>query len=330
MGPNARGALLALGAFGIYATHDAVVKLLGGDYSPFQLIFFSVLFSFPLALVTMMRDRAPGTLVPRHPWWIALRAGASVVTGVSAFYAFSVLPLAQVYAIVFAQPLLIILLAVPILGERLRIRRGLAVAAGLLGVLVVLRPGSTELGLGHLAALTAAVSGAIASIIVRRVGRDERPVVLMLYPMIANFAVMAVALPFVYVPMEAEHMGLVAVMATLGWFGGVVIITAYRAGEAMIVAPMQYSQIVWAALFGAWLFGESVDGATALGAGIVIASGLYIVLREGRAVASRPLPASHGQAGLAPLRSALLHLAFGRAGRLQTPLGAATPRGVGV
>lgn len=334
MGPNARGALLALGAFGIYATHDAAVKILGGDYSPFQLIFFSVLFSFPLVVLTMMRDRAPGTLLPIHPWWIALRTGASVVTGISAFYAFSVLPLAQTYAIVFAQPLLITILAVPVLGERVRIRRGLAVAVGLLGVLVVLRPGSTEMGLGHLAALTAAVGGSVASIVVRRVGQDERPVVLLLYPMLANLLVAAVALPFVYRPMEAEHMGLVAVMAALGWLGGVVIIMAYKAGEAMIVAPMQYSQIVWAALFGAWLFGETIDGATALGAGIVIASGMYIVLREGRAgsTSRQPVLGTRGRAdtGTVPRSSTLLRLAFGRDGRLQRAPGAATPRAVGV
>ena len=96
MSPNAKGALLALLAFGIFSTHDVVVKILGGVYSPFQIVFFSVLLSFPLATVMMMRDANPGTLVPRHPWWLALRTGAAVVTGVSVFYAFSVLPLAQV------------------------------------------------------------------------------------------------------------------------------------------------------------------------------------------------------------------------------------------
>ena len=152
MGSNAKGALLALLAFGVYATHDVVVKFMGGTYNPAQLIFFSVLFSFPLAMLMMMRDPNPGTLLPVHPWWIALRTGASVLTGISAFYAFSVLPLAQVYTIVFATPLLITMLAIPILGEKVRIRRWMAVFVGLCGVMVVLRPGSTELTLGHAAA----------------------------------------------------------------------------------------------------------------------------------------------------------------------------------
>jgi drug/metabolite transporter (DMT)-like permease len=312
MGPNARGALLALLAFGIYATHDALVKSLGGQYSAFQLIFFSVLFSFPLATLMMMRDREPATLKPIHPWWIAARTVASTITGLAGFYAFSVLPLAQVYAIVFATPLLITVLAIPVLGETVRLRRGAAVLVGLAGVVVVLQPGSTDLGMGHLAALVAAVAGSVASIIVRKVGHAERPVVLLLYPMLANFAVAGAALPWVYQPMEASHLGLVALMSLLGWCGGVVIIGAYKAGEAVIVAPMQYSQILWATLYGTLFFSESLNGATAVGAGIIIASGLYIVLREGRAGASANQPVLNSRLRpetTAPRASTLLRLA---------------------
>jgi drug/metabolite transporter (DMT)-like permease len=317
MAQNGKGALLALAAFGIYATHDALVKLLGSEYAPAQLIFFSTLFSFPLAMGMMMRDPEPGTLRPLHPWWIALRTGAGVVTGLSAFYAFTVLPLAQVYAIVFAQPLLITLLAIPILGERIGPRRGLAIVAGLLGVLVVLRPGGTSLSIGHAAALLAAVTGALSSIVVRRIGQEERPVVLLLYPMIANLVVMGCAMPFVYRPMEAEHMGLIAFLSCLGWIGGVVIIMAYKAGEAVVVAPMQYVQILFATLYGFLFFNEMVDGTTAIGTGIIVASGLYIVLREDSPGTSRHRPVlstkskSRLEIGTAPRPSTLQRLSGG-------------------
>ncbi len=309
MGSNAKGALLALASFGIFATHDVIIKILGGAYSPFQIIFFSVLLSFPLAMVMMISDSEPGTLRPRHPWWIALRTGAGTITAASAFYAFSVLPLAQVYALLFASPLLITLLAIPVLGETVRIRRGLAVVVGLIGVLVVLRPGQTELSLGHLAALTAAVGSSIASIIVRKIGNDERPVVMLLYPMISNFLIMGAALAFVYKPMPAEHLGLMAVIAAMGWIAGRIIISAYMAGEAVIVAPMQYSQILWATAYGALFFDEVPDGPTALGAAIIIASGLYIVLREGSegTSAHRPVLRSRfrPETGSAPRASVL-------------------------
>ncbi|SDY40360.1 S-adenosylmethionine uptake transporter [Jannaschia faecimaris] len=279
------GILLALAAFALFSTHDIAVKMLGGGYSVFQIIFFSVLLTFPLVVFMLLRDSEASTLIPRHPWWSVLRTVAAVNTGFCAFYAFSVLPLAQVYAMIFASPLLITLLAIPILGEKVGIHRGGACVVGLLGVLVVLQPGSQEgldLGLGHAAALLAAFTGALASVIVRKIGRDERAAVLMLYPMMANFAVMGLLLPFVYKPMPLGDLGLWAMMAGLAFLAGLALIQAYRRADAVLVAPMQYSQIVWAALYGWLFFGETIDAGTALGAGIIIASGLYIVFREGR------------------------------------------------
>ncbi len=288
---NLRAALFALAAFALFATHDVAVKTLGGTYSTFQIIFFSVLLSFPLVVLMLMRDRAESTLIPAHPWWTATRTAAAIVTGATAFYAFSVLPLAQVYAILFAAPLVITLLSIPILGERVGIHRWAAVVVGLIGVLVVLRPGSAPLTLGHAAAVTAAVCGALASVIVRKIGRDERSAVLLLYPMMANFIVMAAVLPFVYRPMPVEDLGLVALMSVFAFVAGLLVIAAYKAGDAAVVAPMQYSQILWAALYGALFFDEAADGMTWIGAGIVIASGLYIVVREtlGGTTLTRPV-----------------------------------------
>lgn len=289
-GSNLKAAAFAIVAFGLFATHDVAVKFLGGLYSPFQIVFFSVLLSFPLATLMLMRDGTSGHLRPVHPWWSALRTGAAVVTGFSAFYSFSVLPLAQVYAILFASPLLVTVLSIPILKERVGIHRWAAVIIGLAGVMVVLRPGSAPFELGHIAALVAATGSATASVVVRKIGKDERSAVLMLYPMMANFAVMAAILPAVYRPMPVEHLGLLGVVSLLGFAAGLCMIAAYRRGDAAIVAPMQYSQILWAAGFGALIFDERGDLFTWIGAGIVIASGLYIVLRESIIGTSRNTP----------------------------------------
>jgi drug/metabolite transporter (DMT)-like permease len=290
MGSNTKGALIALLAFAIFSTHDIIVKFLGASYSPIQIVFFSVLFGFPWMTLMLIRDTSSGNLLPRHPWWTALRTVATTLTGISAFYAFSKLPLAQVYAILFAAPLLITILSIPILGEQVRLRRWVAVLIGLCGVLVVLRPGAEPLTLGHLAALVAAVGGALASIIVRKIGKDERSVVLLIYPMMTNFMIMGAALPFVYQPMPMEHLGGIVVMSIMALIGSALVIAAYKAGEAVIVAPMQYSQIIWASVFGALLFGETMDFATLLGAVIIIGSGVYIVLREGRGNSSDNTP----------------------------------------
>ena len=287
---NLRGALLSLAAFGLYASNDVIVKFLGASYSPFQTIFFSVLMGFPLVTVLMMADRSDGNLIPRLPWWTATRAVLTVLNALTGFYAFAVLPLSEAYPIFFAMPILITLLAIPTLGEKVGLRRGIAVIVGLCGVLVVLRPGQGAFGLGHLAAIAAASLGAMNSVIVRRTGQTERSVVIILYPMLANFVVSGLALPFVYQPMPIAHLGLVAAMAALGLVAGLFGIAAYRRAPAVIIAPMQYSQIIWATVYGSLIFHESHDLNTAIGTAIIIASGLYIVLREGKPRVSKFRP----------------------------------------
>ena len=93
----------------------------------------------------------------------------------------------------------------------------------------------------------------------RKIGQDERSAVMLLYPMMANFLVMACLMPFVYRPMAAIDLGGLGLMAVLGFAGGLCIIAAYRIGRAVVVAPMQYSQILWAVIYGYLFFGEVPD-----------------------------------------------------------------------
>ena len=287
---NLVGALLSLAAFAIYASNDVIVKYLGASYSPFQTIFFSVLFGFPLVLLMLIGDRQDGNLLPRHPVPTIIRSVLTVLNAVCGFYAFSVLPLAEAYPIFFAMPILITLIAIPMLGEKVGLHRGVAIAVGLIGVIIVVRPGNANLGLGHLAAIAAAALGAMNSVLVRKIGNSERSVVIMLYPMMANLIAAGIALPFIYIPMPLSHMGMLAAMAALGLIAGLLGIAAYRRAPAVIVAPMQYSQIVWATIFGTLIFGETHDRVTIIGTSIINASGLYIVLREGKPSVSRNRP----------------------------------------
>ncbi|MFN3274730.1 MAG: DMT family transporter, partial [Paracoccus sp. (in: a-proteobacteria)] len=213
---NLRGAALALLAMGIYATHDVVIKTLGGTYPPLQILFFASLLSFPLVTLILLRDPNPGTLRATNPGWVALRTVCAVIGGMCGFYAFSTTPLAQVYAILFSMPLLITVLSIPLLGEKVGRHRWIAVALGLIGVMIVLRPGTQSLSAGHLAALVAAVTGATAAVIIRRVGGTERPMVLMMWPMLANFVVTGASLSLAYEPMALADMGLSALIAAMG------------------------------------------------------------------------------------------------------------------
>lgn len=309
MSPNAKGAIFALLGFAIFSAHDVIVKYLGSQYSTFQVIFFSVLFSFPMIFTMHLRERSTDNMLPKHPWWSALRVITTVITGMSAFYAFSVLPLAQTYAFLFGMPLVITILSIPMLGEKVGVHRGGAVIVGLIGVMVVLRPGTSDLSLGHIAALTAAVFGAIGSLIVRKIGSEERNIVLLMYPMFANLIVMAVLMPAHYVPLQLFDLGALALMAMMASVASLFIILAYKTGEAAVVAPMHYSQMIWAIVYGFFFFDELPDQITMLGSAIIISSGIYVVFREGRMKASNTTPVllnrSRADTGIIPRISIL-------------------------
>jgi drug/metabolite transporter (DMT)-like permease len=290
MGSNTKGALLGLMGFAFFSTHDVIVKYLGASYSPFQIVFFSVIFSFPLFSFMLVRDASADTMRPHHPWWTALRTLSILISSLGVFYAFSVLPLAQTYSILFTVPLIITLLSIPILGERVGIHRGTAIVVGLVGVLIAVRPTPESFTLGHLSAFAGAFAAALSSIIVRKIGRNERALVLLLFPMLGSFIVMGGTMPFVYKPMPFHHMAAAAVIALLSFTALNCMIRAYRDAEAVVVAPMQYSQFVWATFYGMIFFNEFPDMQTIAGATIIIASGVYIVLRENRKNISENTP----------------------------------------
>ena len=277
-----RGLGYAFLGFAVFASHDALIKVLGGTYSVMQIIFFATLFSFVPMAVTILTDRTTGNFLPHHPWLVLLRSALMVTSMVCAFYAFSVLPLAEVYSLLFSFPLIVTVLSIPILGEVVRAQRWAAVGVGLIGVLIVLRPGSTDITLGHLAALTAAFCSAFGSVLVRKIGNEERSAVLILYPMLLAILVMSLMQPAVYQPPSLLHLAMMALVGVFSVIAQHLIILAYRAAPAGVVAPSQYSQIIWATLFGMIFFGVRPDGWVAVGASIIIASGVFVVWRESR------------------------------------------------
>ena len=145
---NLAGAGLGLAAFGAYACYDASAKFLGEGYHPLQIIFAAGAMCMPLLLLYVLVDPTPGSLLPRRPGMMALRVVGTLVNFILGVWAFTLLPLAEAYAIFFTMPLFIALLAVPMLGEKIDLTRGLAVLMGLAGVIVALDPSQTALGWG--------------------------------------------------------------------------------------------------------------------------------------------------------------------------------------
>jgi drug/metabolite transporter (DMT)-like permease len=283
------GVLLALLGFLLFATSDAVVKTLTTRYSVFQLIPVHVAFAALPVLVSTARAGDLQVLRPRHPRLVALRgllAGAGTVFN---FYAFSTLPLADVYAIIFGVPIVVAVLAVPVLGERADPHRWAAVLGGFAGILVMVRPQAGALSLGHLAASASVFTGAGVTLILRRIGREERGAAVVLAVVLGLLVVSlpAAALQGARPPAVAD-IGLLAVSGTLMGVAQFVMLHAFRAAPASSVAPMQYTMMVWALLYGLLLFGDPIRARVVIGAGIVIASSLYLLHRERRRAMADP------------------------------------------
>ena len=283
-----KGAGLGLLGFSVFSLHDALIKSIEG-IPVFQTAFFVVLFSFIPFSLFMVFDGTERNLRPRLPWLIALRCLFTVIGLLSVFYAFGKLPLAEVYSLLFAAPILITLLASPILGERIRLIRWFAIMLGMAGVLVVLRPGSTTLSLDHLAAIVAATCVACNSIVTRKIGSREHSVTLIIYPMLSNVLITGIATMFVYVPMSGEVLLKLCVIGLVSVVGQMLMIQAYRSAESQFVAPMQYSQMLWALLYGVWIFNETVDRQVLLGSAVIVCSGLLFIWRELVASVKQPV-----------------------------------------
>jgi len=283
-----RGAGLALLGFATFSLHDALIKSIQ-DVPVFQVVFFVVLFSFVPFALFLAFDGTERSLRPQLPGMVALRCIFSVTGLLCVFHAFGSLPMAEVYSLLFAAPILITLLAIPILGERVRLIRWFAILLGMLGVLIVLQPGSTTLSISHLAALGAASCTAIVSVVTRKIGSREHSVTLILYPMLANVVVTGVVTMFVYVPIPGDVLLRLCAIGVLSVTGQSLMIQAYRASEAQFVAPMQYSQMLWALIYGAIIFNESVDRTVLMGSAVIVCSGLLFIWRELVASVTKPV-----------------------------------------
>lgn len=210
------------------------------------------------------------------------------------FWALQTLPMAEGIAINFMSPMLITVLAGPILGEWAGWRRWMAVLAGLVGVLVITRPGLETFKPGHLLALASSASYAIYVILTRKVSATETSESLILYSALTPVLFMLPVVPATAsLPPQPALWIVLLWLGFLGGLGHYLIIRAHKLATATALAPYPYLQAVWSTLAGYLVFNDLPDMWTVLGAAIIVAGGLYIVQREQRLrLAARSGPAA--------------------------------------
>ena len=282
-------------AFGLFSLMDALVKWLSATYPVPQILVCNALFALvPVGAMVVRRGGLP-QLRTRRLGLHLLRGLLGTTGGFLAFYAFSRLPLADAYAIIFATPLLITALSVPILGEAVGWRRWSAVLVGFVGVLVMLRPGVAPIGPGSLAALGAACASACAILLVRKLSITETTTSIAFYSNVTAVVLTGIVFSPTFVLPNLWDLVLMAASGLIGGTALLVLIAAYRRSPAALVAPFQYSQMLWAILLGALVWSNFPEPVMLVGASIVTGSGLFILYRE-TALGRRPTASLHPNA----------------------------------
>lgn len=282
------GVILAFLAFASFSVADALIKVTGPTMSVFEIAFFTTSLSIIPAILTTRDERWRDLYKLRHPWLVHLRCTTAICGTACVMYAFTHIPFADVYAIGFLTPIMVTLLGVLVLKEHVAAHRWLLLIISFLGVVLVIRPGVRDLQLGHLSIFCGVLFGGITTIILRHVAPKERRVSLVglqvLYSGLFNGLMM---IPTFVLP-APEQLAVFLGIGLLGGTGGLLLIAAARRTPANLVAPVQYSQLIWAIVFGALFFGEYPDYVAVIGLIIVLTAGLANVLTEKLKIVWKP------------------------------------------
>lgn len=277
---NLKAAGLAVLGFAVFSGTDATVKLMAEGLSVPQITFMVTGVALALTVIFTLVTGEADALRPRQPGLALARGVLLGADSLLIYYSFTRLDLAEAYMLAFLTPALVALLALILLGERVSPRGWLGIAIGFCGVLVALRPGAGALNLGHAAALGSVLLFALSLLLLRRIraGESEPALITVLLVVLNLMALVLTLAGGGFVPVTSQQFALAALAGLLMVLGHLFLIRAGRSSAVAIVAPFQYSQIIWACLFGLLVFNTPIEAHVLFGAGIIILSG-WLVLR---------------------------------------------------
>ncbi len=276
------GFLLALAGLLFFACMDATTKFLTADYQVPFVVAMRYLVHFSLMVVVLAPRYSIGLVQTQRRGLVVLRACTLVMASLFVGLALKRMPLAETTAISFLAPMLVVLLAKPLLGEKIGLLGWLAAVGGFMGVLLIARPGGGLDVWGILFALLAVLANAAYQILSRVLASTERAVTLLFYTALAGSIVFGLALPWFWDNKAPSHLDLALFlgMGACGGLGHYLFTLAYQYTPASLLAPVLYIQLIWAALLGWIIFDSTPDHVSIFGMIIVAASGLLIALKS--------------------------------------------------
>jgi S-adenosylmethionine uptake transporter len=274
-----KAALIGLASYATFTLADATVKLQSGAYPLAQVTLMLEISAALILLVVAAGSGRVKSVIPRQPVFTYLRALLLAIETAMIYYAFATIPMPEAYVLAFLSPIFVAVMSFLVFKERLTALAWAGVVLGFIGVIVALRPGAGGFMPGHLAAIGSSILFSITLLMVKKAHPDESNTALAFAPALL-LAVGATA----YLAYSGEWTPLTLPAAATFFAGGAAIVggsmflvRAFRLGEPSLVAPTQYSQIVWGTLISYLLFNTGIDAYTIAGAAIIIVSGLLVL-----------------------------------------------------
>jgi drug/metabolite transporter (DMT)-like permease len=285
------GMAAALAAFFMLSAMSLFAKLLSETHHVIEIAFWrNLLGLIPFVVMIVLFGRRDILRVQSAPKVVITRSVVATLSVISLFGAFSLLPLADATALVFTSALFVPVFGFFFLGERVGRFRWTAVFVGFLGVLILARPTGDWNAAGLALALAAAVLNATLATMLRFLGRTEQPLTLTFYLLAVGLVLVAPFMPFLATMPRADEIGLLVGLGVSGILMQIFLSTAFKYAPAALASLFSYTQIIWATLFGWAIFSVLPDTHILLGAAIIIASSIVVVLRERYLARSGRLP----------------------------------------
>jgi drug/metabolite transporter (DMT)-like permease len=278
----ARGIMFTAMAMALFPLSDATVKWLSGDYHVLQLLFVRSLFVFLPTLFFLHQTGGFKMLRSKRKKLLALRGILAVGSWSLYLFGISRMPLADATAVFFSAPLIMAALSMPLLGEPVGPRRWIAIVVGFGGVVVIIDPGAGVMGRGALLVLLAATLFSFAQIAARKLGSTESCATLVFYTTTILVVVTGAIQPFIWVPMSWRDVGFLAGAGLVTGVAQFCQTQSLRLAPIAIIAPFLFTQLIWATLYGYWLWGDLPGPSILIGGSVLIISGLYVFYREMR------------------------------------------------
>ncbi len=271
--------LMLIGMF-TFSAVDTTAKFLTDSFHPVQIIWFRQL-GLLAGVLLLLLIKGPSLMrTSRMPLQI-LRGALAICSALLFVFAIKYAPLADVVAATFVAPFFLTILGAMILGERVGIHRWSAVLVGFVGALIIIRPGMGAIHPAVMLAVLAAFAYAVRQIIGRLLSDTDPTITTIAYTAIIGSLLISIPLPFVWqAPQSGLQILLLIVMAVLAAFGEILVIKALEVAEAVVVAPIHYTLIIWGTLYGYFVFNQLPDQWTWTGTAIIVAAGLYTLQRE--------------------------------------------------